>query len=654
MCGIVGVLGFRATDADWNSVLRRAASTLRHRGPDDEGIWFDAQLGVGLGARRLAIVDLSSAGHQPMVSPSGRYVIAYNGEIYNAEELREQLHRVPVPPRFRGHSDTEVLLAAIEQWGVKAALQAANGMFAFGLWDKKQRVLHLGRDRVGEKPLYYGWQGGVLMFASELKALQVLPGFQPSLNHQALSRYVRYNYIPAPLSVFAGISKLPGGTTLSIGADDASQPVEPQEYWSLSDVVTQGHDRPYAGGDQDAVSLLESTLRKAVRMRMVADVPLGAFLSGGVDSSTVVALMQAQSLRPVRTFSVGFHEPEYNEANHAGTIARYLGTEHTEIYVGSEHASAWIDRIPSVYDEPFADVSQLPTLLVSELAARHVTVALSGDGGDELFGGYNRYLWAASIAAYLRFVPPVIRSRLASVALGLSGQRWRAAQDAMFALAFQGRPAGAASNYLTKLSGVMQASNAAGVYQQLVTHWSEPWPLIAPPDAPHLGGRAALPILAMRDPASSMMYWDMTTYLTDDILIKLDRASMAVSLEARVPLLDPEVIRFAWSLPIAMKIRERQSKWLLRQVLYKYVPRALMDRPKMGFGVPLDSWLRGPLRGWADGLLSSKALGHAGLFNVQVVRDTWSEHQSGRRNWQHKLWSVLMLQLWLERHGNVS
>jgi asparagine synthase (glutamine-hydrolysing) len=630
-----------------------------HRGPDDGGVWVDAQTGVALGHRRLSILDLSPQGHQPMISLSGRYVIAFNGEVYNHQELRKELECPISDPNskmekggviWRGHSDTEVMLAAFERWGLEGALSRFNGMFAFALWDRQDRVLHLARDRFGEKPLYYGWMGDTFLFGSELKAMKAHPAWQGEIDRGALALYMRHTYISAPYSIYSGIRKLLPAHILSIPLSAGNMQTPPSRaYWSVKAVAEAGVRHPFAGNEAEAVESLDGLLRDAVKLRMEADVPLGAFLSGGIDSSAVVALMQAQSLRPVKTFTIGFHEEGYNEAKHAKAVAKHLGTEHTELYVTAAEAMAVIPKLPKIYDEPFADSSQIPTFLVSKMTRQHVTVALSGDGGDELFGGYNRYFWGRDIWRKVGWMPKSARVAMARGLTALPPQSWDKIFSAMETMLPRRLRANLPGDKLHKLAGVLACSSPEAMYRGLVSFW-EPESVVLgasePPTAlTDRGQWADIPDFTQR-----MMFLDTVSYLPDDILAKVDRASMAVSLEGRVPLLDHRVAEFAWTLPLDMKIRGGQGKWPLRQLLYKYVPRELIERPKMGFGVPIDVWLRGPLREWAENLLDESRLKREGFFNTRTVREKWSEHLAGNRNWASLIWTVLMFQAWLEEN----
>ena len=641
MCGIVGFWGGIQCELD---IAERMALNIQHRGPDDAGVWIDKSAGLVLAHRRLSIIDLSPAGHQPMCSPCGRYVLVYNGEIYNHLDLRADLESEGGAFDWHGHSDTETLLAALCHWGVQGTLLRLNGMFAFALWDTVERTLFLARDRMGEKPLYYGHSGNTFLFGSELKALTVHPDWCGEINREALVLYLRHNYIPAPWSIYKGIFKLlpahfiairEGGSTLS----------KPQCYWDLGQVASQGVANAFSGNPEELGNELDALLRDAVKRRMAADVPLGAFLSGGYDSTTVVALMQAQSERPIRTFTIGFHEEEYNEAKYAKAVAKHLGTEHTELYVTPEEAMAVIPNLPTIYDEPFSDSSQIPTYLVSQLARRHVKVILSGDGGDELFCGYNRYVLGYRVWSKLRLLSSPIRKLLAWILSHAPGH----ALDSMQRFLPQRFRVSNLADRLPKLAEVLAHRDGESFYRDLVSHWKQPDCVVLGATEPEtfLDRPYMLPDLpGLRE---RMMYLDMMTYLPDDILTKLDRASMAVSLEARLPLLDHRVVEFAWHIPTQYKYRNGQSKWLLRQVLYRYVSQELMERPKMGFGVPIEQWLRGPLREWAEELLNEKRLREEGFFDPAPIRKLWNEHVSGKRRWHYYLWDVLMFQAWLEK-----
>ncbi|MDZ4281982.1 MAG: asparagine synthase (glutamine-hydrolyzing) [Hydrogenophaga sp.] len=651
MCGITGYLGHGPWEAatEASSILKVMAQAIAARGPDDFGEWSDSTAGIGFGHRRLAIVDVSPAGHQPMASASGRFVLAYNGEIYNHMDLRAQITALGRAPSWRGHSDTETLLAAIETWGLEEALKRSIGMFAVGLWDREQRTLSLARDRLGEKPLYYGWQGrgdeAVLLFGSELKALRAHPAFQAGIRRDALALFLRHNYIPAPYTIYEGIQKLPPGTVLTLSLQEREG--RSRTYWSLPDVAVAGLANPLQGSPDEIVGELETLLRSAVSQQMVADVPLGAFLSGGIDSSTVVALMQTQSSRPVRTFTIGFHEKGYDEAVHGKAVALHLGTDHTELYVTPQQAMDVIPRLPAMYDEPFADSSQIPTFLVSQLARQHVTVSLSGDAGDELFSGYTRYLVASGLWNKISAIPAPLRRLAARGITALSPETW----NTLTGWLPSSRAGSLWGDKLHKGARVLDNQSIDGLYLGLVSQWSDPASVVVngqEPDTLLTGLSPALPGL---DPVERMMALDLVTYLPDDILAKVDRAAMSVSLETRVPFLDHRVVEFAWRMPMHMKQHQGVGKWALRQVLYRHVPQALIDRPKMGFGIPIDSWLRGPLKEWAEELLNESRLRSEGFFHPEAIRQKWAEHLSGQRNWAYPLWVILMFQAWLEENS---
>ncbi|PHR95986.1 MAG: asparagine synthase (glutamine-hydrolyzing) [Leeuwenhoekiella sp.] len=639
MCGITGFWGGETFEP---VIAERMAQCIESRGPDDAGVWSDNATGLALAHRRLSILDLSPAGHQPMLSPCGRFTIVYNGEIYNHQDLRQDLEAEGAGLAWRGHSDTETLLAAVLHWGVQGALARLNGMFAFALWDSNERTLFLARDRMGEKPLYYGRSGGVFLFGSELKALAAHPEWRGKIDRDALSLYLRHSYVPAPWSIYEGIAKLPPAHFVAIREDGSSEG-EPVCYWDLGQIARRGVSAPprSSGSWTDE---LENLLRDAVARRMAADVPLGAFLSGGYDSTTVVALMQAQSERPVKTFSIGFHEEGYNEAMHARAVAEHLGTEHTELYVSSEEAMAVIPKLPGIYDEPFSDSSQIPTYLVSQLARRHVTVSLSGDGGDELFYGYGRYFKGERIWRKLEKIPVPLRRAAAWSARYAPA---KTLESVMSVLPKHLRIENFA-NRLPKLAEILAHPSGEAFYHQLVSHWSKPDQLILGASEPETIFDKHNQLVGLNGLGDLMMYLDQMTYLPNDILTKVDRASMAVSLEARVPLLDHRLVEFAWGLPMEYKYREGQSKWLLRQVLYRHVPREMMERPKMGFGIPIEQWLRGPLREWAEVLLDEERLKGEGFFDPAPIRKMWREHVSGERRWHYYLWDVLMFQAWLE------
>ncbi|HKV63637.1 MAG TPA: asparagine synthase (glutamine-hydrolyzing) [Candidatus Acidoferrum sp.] len=644
MCGIAGYWGAKSSQEHPVEILNRMGAALAHRGPDDSGIFHDVEAGIGLTFRRLSILDLSAEGHQPMYSASGRFVMVFNGEVYNFEEIRAELGAHP----WRGSSDTEVILEAFERWGVEGAVKRFVGMFAIALWDREERKLHLVRDRLGIKPLYYGRADGAFVFGSELKAIWQHPEFDGEIDRDALALYMRHNYVPSPHCIYKGLKKLPPGCLLTVDCESAD--AQPRRYWSAKEVARAGKQSPVRLSDADTIEELHRLLLQAVRLRMISDVPIGAFLSGGVDSSTVVALMQAQSQRPIKTFTIGFQEAGYNEAVHARRVADHLHTDHTELYLSPGDALNVIPMLPGMYDEPFSDSSQIPTYLVSKLARQAVTVALSGDGGDEIFGGYSRYTLIGSIWKYGKAIPRPIKTAAARMLQRIPPQRI----DQGFSLA---RPFLPKALWLTtpgdkvqKLVPFLTRKNSQDLYYQALSHWDNPAEVV-------IGGREPSTVReciaefsngAMDEEA--MMLNDLVNYLPDDILTKLDRASMATSLEARVPLLDHRVVEFAWTLPPSQRRREGLSKWILRQILHKYIPPELVARPKMGFGVPIGRWLRGQLKEWVESLLDEDRLRREGYFNVAPIRRTWKEHMAGRGAWQYHLWDVLMFQAWLEEN----
>jgi asparagine synthase (glutamine-hydrolysing) len=699
MCGFSG---FLTSEVDVLSRAKAVASkmalSLHHRGPDDAGAWADASAGIALGFRRLSILELSSAGHQPMRSASGRFVMTFNGEIYNHSELRDllsvkQLGSPAIP--WRGHSDSETLLASIEVWGLEETLKKTVGMFAIALWDTQTRTLHLARDRFGEKPLYYGWAttassaSPTFVFGSELKALRSYPGFSNNVSREALALYMRFTYVPAPYSIYQNIYKLEPGCMLSINTSAAlpqsdkllvagqmpsvptapSAPLRPQDvqgglsmyrWWSLATVVESGAQSQISSEDE-VLETLELRLKDAVRLQSLADVPLGAFLSGGVDSSCIVALMQAQASSPVKTFTVGFEEAGFDESPFAREVAEHLGTEHNEFFVSAKQAQAVIADLPSIYDEPFADSSQIPTHLVCKEARQQVTVALSGDAGDELFAGYNRYFWGPRIWSRLAWLPYSARQVLGAAIRAVPTESWDSLSKPVNALLPDTKNitrAGINAHKLAaRLSGVRDIDD---LYKSLVSEWQDPAQVVKRAGGGsgfYTGDNLSEPVSMLSDPWPAagveqgqhrMMYRDSMTYLPDDILCKVDRAAMATSLETRVPFLDHRVAELAWRLPLNMKIRNGQGKWALRQVLYKYVPEKLIDRPKSGFAIPIGQWLRGPLKNWAEALLDEKRLELDGYFHPKPIRDKWAQHLSGRYDHTASLWAVLMFQSWLE------
>jgi asparagine synthase (glutamine-hydrolysing) len=644
MCGIAGFLDPARRIDDPDRSLAGMGGIMRRRGPDAEGSYRDDAAGLGLVHRRLSILDLSPTGAQPMVSASGRYVVSFNGEIYNFPVLRRELEDAGAS--FRGTSDTEVLLAGVEAWGLEETLRRANGMFAFALWDARDRRLALVRDRLGIKPLFYGFFGGVCAFASDPNCFDFVPGFTGAIDRGALVQFLRHGFIPAHHAIFEGVSKLPPGQLLEVGAD-ASE-ASPRSWWSVRRAVEQGRTDPFRGTPEEAVDRLEELLRGAVRRRMVADVPLGAFLSGGVDSSTVVALMQGAGEGPVKTFSIGFEDERFDEAGFARAVADHLGTDHTSLVQTPAETRAVIPDLPAMFAEPFADASQIPTFLVSRLARRDVTVSLSGDGGDELFAGYHTYAMAAALRNRVARVPLWARRTGATLVRALPVGLWDAAERHLPAFDSGGRAFNLSGDRMHKLAGVVRGRDFAETCVFLKSIWEDPAGVVR-------GGREDPTALDLfRDlPGAvtgipSMQAWDQRLYLPDDILVKVDRASMAVGLEARVPILDHTVVEFSWSLPPDFMNRDGRTKWPLRRVLDRHVPRHLIDRPKQGFSVPIVDWLRGPLKDWAGDLLSPDRLGRDGVLRPGPVARCWDEFQSGKRNWQHRLWGLLMFQAWLD------
>lgn len=656
MCGIAGYLVRATLGESARPHLQAMTESIAHRGPDSSGCWIDAAAGVALGHRRLAVVDLSEAGAQPMTSASGRHVIVFNGEIYNHRDLRAELEAAGGAPTWRGQSDTETLLAAIDAWGVGEAAARTVGMFAFAVWDREMRVLTLARDRLGEKPLYYGWQlrGGeaAFLFASELRALRTHPAFEGEVDRGALTLFMRHSYIPDPHTIFVGLSKLPPGCLATVSV--ASPEPIVTRYWDGAAAAERWARDPLPADRPEAViDALEALLRDAVARQMVADVPLGAFLSGGVDSSLVTALMQAQSSRPVRTFTVGFREPGFDEAGHAKRVAAHLGTDHTELYVGPETLLDVVSLLPQIYDEPFSDASQIPTYLVAQLARRRVTVALSGDGGDELFAGYGRYRQAATFWRWMGGAPQFLRGAGAAIVEAVPATAWARLAG------FTGRGgaadgAAAAGQRIHRAAGYARSRSLDELHWRIVSHWTDPAALVARGREPPTVLRGAEPGLAGLGAVERMMARDMLSYLPGDVMTKVDRAAMRVSLETRAPLLDHRVVEFALRIPVSLKLRNGASKWILRQVLHRHVPAAIVERPKMGFSVPIAAWLRGPLRPWAEELLEPTRLRDEGFLAPAVVGERWGQHVSGRFDWRFQLWNVLMFQSWLENFRSES
>ena len=644
MCGFAGFHGMpNVSKTMVITALERMGEAIRHRGPDDAGIWQEKELQAGLVHRRLSVLDLSLSGHQPMISTSERYVIAFNGEIYNHKALRTDLEQLGV--EFRGHSDTEVLLSAFDAWGFESTLNCCNGMFALALWDNKTRKLYLARDRLGEKPLYYSRLGQTTLFSSELKALHEWPGFAGQVDPCALNLFLRLGYVPGELSIFQDTRKVPPGAYVILDETGISEPVK---YWDLKDIIAYTWTSPFQGSEQEALAELDAILRDAVSVRMGADVSLGAFLSGGVDSTLVTALMQVQSDRPISTFTVGFHEPRFNEASHAKSVAAHLGTCHTELCLDCSVALDTVSFLPELFDEPFADESQIPTYLVAQMARNHVKVALSGDGGDEVFAGYNRYIVGRHLWRQVSWLPYMIRGNLAALSEWGSRSFGGKLLDGVNALL----STKVTRQQFDKIMRLVGARDSKDVYWRLISTWLMP-PLssniLSSVSVSEEAWREHLNSHGLSDIAEMMMAADLLSYLPDDILVKLDRASMGVGLEGRIPLLDHRVVEFGWSLPLDMKLRDGRGKWLLRQLLYRYVPQELVDRPKMGFSVPLAEWLRNPLRDWAEDLLSEQSLKMHGLLDIPKVQLAWKQHLSKRWDRSHELWNVLMFQAWYGR-----
>jgi asparagine synthase (glutamine-hydrolysing) len=646
MCGFAGIYAsHRLRRGTLLDAVLPMTDTLVHRGPDDHDYWWDRDAGIALGFRRLSILDLSENGRQPMRSPSGRFTLVFNGEVYNEEPLRRELGGLGW--RFRGHSDTEVVLAAFEAWGVRPALKRFVGMFAMAAWDARTRSLHLVRDRMGIKPLFVHGAPGLVTFASELKALLAAPLFDRSLDPAALLAYLRYLYVPAPASVFRNTVKLPPGHLLTVR--DPSAPLPPSEpYWDLGEVAEQGARHPFRGSPEEAVDELERILVDAVAVRMRSDVPLGALLSGGVDSSTVVALMQRASSRPVRTYSIGFGGGEHDESAHAAAVARHVGTQHTELQVSGSDALDVLPCMPTYFDEPHADPSQIPTYLVSRLARTEVTVAMSGDGGDELFAGYNRYIHGLRLMKRLQGVPRPARTVMARSIGAVPAASWARAYHRLGGWLPGSGEQRLVGEKVAKLGALLDSDDAPGMYRSLVSAWQDPGHLLAEAvDDP--GPRPRLTSLHPAGWLRDVGVFDQAWYLPDDLLAKVDRASMAVSLEVRVPILDHRVVEFSWTLPADLKIRDGQGKWILRQLLHRHVPAEIVDRPKVGFSVPLDDWLRGPLEEWAGDLLSPGGLQRDGIFEPAAVAEAWDAFHHGRSDLALGLWTLLSFQAWKRR-----
>ncbi len=647
MCGITGFWSANKNTESTGTIVRRMSDTLLHRGPDDGDIWVDDHVGVGLAHRRLSIIDLSKTGHQPMKSVDERYMIVFNGEIYNHLDLRKKLAANNDGYTWRGSSDTETLLECVRKWGVEETLTSLVGMFAFALFDKYEKQLTLARDRFGEKPLYYGFNNNNFLFASELKAMRCLPFFDSSINLKALQLQTQFSYVPEPYSIYKGIFKLTPGSYVQFTQQDIANGnhTEPTIYWSAEEIARKGIDRSLKfGSDEEAKSALDKILRQSIKGQLMADVPLGAFLSGGVDSSTVVALMQQQSSVPIKTFTIGFNEKGFDEAKFAKSVAKHLGTEHNELYVNSSDAMNVVYNLGNVYDEPYADASQIPSILVSKLAKTQVTVSLSGDGGDELFSGYSRYFLTRKLWGIISKFPMPIRKLFAAMLKTLSPNQW----DKLYRAIMFGSSDRLIGNKLYKAAKAFTAGNGQSLYFNLVTQIEAEDAMCHQFPIDDINAKW----MNHGSIVEQMMLFDTISYLPGDILTKMDRAGMSVSLETRIPFLDHNVYEFAWQLGEEYKIRNGVSKWLLREVLYDYVPKDLIDRPKMGFSVPIGAWLRGPLKEWAADLISTDRINSQGIYNAKFIDKIWSEHQSGKKNWEYQLWNVLMFQHWLNTSTN--
>jgi len=650
MCGIVGLLSLESCTNDfYHNVISAMASSMVHRGPDDSGRWVDASAGIALGHQRLAVVELSCHGAQPMLSHSGRYVISYNGEIYNHMEIRQRL-QAHCHAKFVSGSDTETLLAAIDAWGVVETLKSLNGMFAFAVWDRKDKILSLVRDRMGIKPLFYGLLDGHLIFSSELRSFHQYPGFKGEIDRLALDELLRYSSIGAPRTIFKGIYKLEPGTFITFNSEELKRlsALKPSYYWHLKEIAAQGLSHPHNYDEIELVDELERLLRSSIRGQMISDVPLGGFLSGGIDSSTVVSLMQAESSRPVKTFTIGFNEDSYDEARYASRVAKHLGTDHHELCLTIKDAQDVIPSLADLCDEPFGDSSIIPTYLVSCLARKSVTVTLSGDGGDELFGGYNRYIAGSSIWRRSKKIPNILSKSLRHLIYSLSPVQLNTLARIASKILPDARLPRAPEDKLYKIADILGINNIDDFYDTLLSRWPHSESLVIGLDtlaSSHWQAAAEM------DVANIMMLKDQFGYLPNDILAKVDRASMAVSLESRVPFLDHRLVEFAWHIPLSSKIQNGIGKLPLRKVLDRYVPQELLDRPKVGFGLPIDDWLRGGLRDWAEALLDPLRIRDQGYMNADMVQRIWLEHINGRNNHQHLIWNILSFQAWYESRG---
>jgi asparagine synthase (glutamine-hydrolysing) len=651
MCGINGF--YSKSLSTFDNVIVKMNSAISHRGPDSNGTWIDKNSGIVLGHQRLSIIDLSVSGNQPMRSSSGQLTLTYNGEVYNHLEIRKELEKNNFNIKWRGFSDTETLLEAIDFWGIEKSLQKIEGMFAFGLWDQKKRCLILARDRIGEKPLYFGWQGKginkVFLFGSELKALKVHPEFDRSINRNAIALQLRHNCIPAPYSIYNDIYKLLPGHYLQLNEYDLKNNLlpSPKKYWSLTDCAIHGNNNQLTLSNEEIQKDLEKYLINSVKKQMISDVPLGAFLSGGIDSSTVVALMQSQSSQPIKTFTISFAENDYDESMYAKKIAKHLSTNHSELYVSSKTAMEVIPKLPTIYDEPFSDSSQIPTFLVSQFAKQNVKVALSGDGGDELFCGYTRHSITKNFSNISGLIPMTFRKIISNGIKSVSPHNWNRLSKFLPGL----------NNYskfgdkIHKGADILNARSLFDIYYILCSHWQNPTNTVINSEEPGTFLTDFKPKLKGLNSQQQMMVLDFITYLPNDILVKVDRAAMSSSLETRIPFLDHKLIEYVWKIPHSLKFRNGNGKWILKKILNQYVPKKLTERPKMGFEIPIGAWLRGPLRDWAENLLNQKRLKQERYFNPELIRDKWAEHLSGRKNWQHDLWDILMFQAWIDENN---
>jgi asparagine synthase (glutamine-hydrolysing) len=639
MCGFAGIYSENQKNIH-SEILIKMSKKLLHRGPDDSGVWMNSSNSVGFSHQRLAVIDLTSSGHQPMQSSNKRYTIVFNGEIYNHDELRKQLDF----NKWSGYSDTETLLECIESWGLDRTLKKINGMFAFALWDNTECTIHLVRDRMGEKPLYYGWQGDSFLFGSELKALKIHPSFQEQIHRDSLNLFFRYNHIPAPFSIYRNIFKLTPGTVLTLRQGEKKYKV--RKYWSLLNTAIQGLSNLSKNTEKELTFELDNLLRKSVKQKMLSDVPIGAFLSAGIDSSIVVSIMQSMSSQPIKTFTIGFEDNAYDEAKDARLIAKHLGTDHHELYVKPQDIIDILPLLPELYDEPFSDASQIPTYLVSKLAKERVTVSLSGDGGDELFCGYNRYHFTQKFWGVVTIFPFFFRKMISFLLLSIPVNFWNKLEN----FAFLSKKYNNIGLKLNKVARAIVSNTLYELYDNLLSNWKINDQLVQGAKNRILLDSNSSKDLDRFSKVEKMMLWDMQSYLPNDILVKLDRASMGVSLEGRVPFLDHKIVEFAWRVPSKYKYKNNKGKWLLRQVLHQYIPKELTDRPKSGFTLPLSGWLRGPLKEWAEGLINNDRLVYEGILNSDIVSKRWQEHQTGEKDWSSQLWSILMFQLWLEHN----